>query len=484
MEEQRAQFHNVRRMAVGAALALCLVLSLAVAFSLITKKTRDLVRSSSLRAETREEGNVKITEYFDEEGELTFADNLGYAYIRVTEEGNVRLTEYFDAEGNRAKQGEGHVMMRREYDDAAGKEAVTYLDENAQPMTLKSGYAKRVITYNERNKPVSCYYYDLKDEPFVTEYYGFGQFWEYDGNDNSIVVKYQDAEGRPLVTKSGYAEMHRTFYTEGENVGRVKDECYFDETGRVMTLTNGAYGVHRDYDVFGRNTYIGYLNRDGEPMMTTDGYSVIRRTFYEDDNVETEMYYDREDRQVALLEGQYGIRKENGNIEYLDKDGETIFNLKNFLYSSPFVVIVAAAVAIVLSFVLGRRGNAVLLILYVGAIAYMTVFFRSGGESRLELRLFWAYRQFFRDPTMRKEIMDNIWLFIPLGTILYRLYPKKLILLVPVLLSVVIEVLQYVLGIGLAEVDDVISNSLGGVIGIGLGWFFTGRTGCRAVSKN
>ena len=115
-----------------------------------------------------------------------------------------------------------------------------------------------------------------------------------------------------------------------------------------------------------------------------------------------------------------------------------------------------------------RRVNYGLLVLYVLFILYMTLWDRSG-KSRAELELFWSYKQFFTSESLRQEIVNNIWLFIPLGAILCKLWPKALILIVPLVFSVAVEVVQYVTGFGLCEIDDVISNSLGGFIGFALG---------------
>lgn len=60
---------------------------------------------------------------------------------------------------------------------------------------------------------------------------------------------------------------------------------------------------------------------------------------------------------------------------------------------------------------------------------------------------------------------------------MYRLNPKKITLLIPVALSFMIEVVQLVTATGICELDDIISNGLGGCIG-----FFTCfymRSTCR-----
>ena len=56
-------------------------------------------------------------------------------------------------------------------------------------------------------------------------------------------------------------------------------------------------------------------------------------------------------------------------------------------------------------------------------------------------------------------MINNIWLFIPLGTGLYRGFQKKWALLIPFIMSVAIETTQYITGLGIAELDDVFGNN-------------------------
>ena len=55
---------------------------------------------------------------------------------------------------------------------------------------------------------------------------------------------------------------------------------------------------------------------------------------------------------------------------------------------------------------------------------------------------------------------------MPLGAALYSL-KRKWVWVLFIALSVLIEAVQYFTGIGLCEIDDVISNSMGGFIGYG-----------------
>ena len=67
---------------------------------------------------------------------------------------------------------------------------------------------------------------------------------------------------------------------------------------------------------------------------------------------------------------------------------------------------------------------------------------------------------------MRVGVINNIWLFIPLGTGLYRWFQKKWVLLIPFVMSMAIETTQYITGLGIAEFDDVFGNTMGGWIGV------------------
>ena len=94
------------------------------------------------------------------------------------------------------------------------------------------------------------------------------------------------------------------------------------------------------------------------------------------------------------------------------------------------------------------------------------------------LRPFWSYRQMFSNSGIAWQIIKNICLFIPLGSILYRIYPRKVILIIPIALSCFVEMIQLLAGTGLCELDDIISNGLGGFVG-----FYVAKLTIRAINK-
>lgn len=144
-----------------------------------------------------------------------------------------------------------------------------------------------------------------------------------------------------------------------------------------------------------------------------------------------------------------------------------------YLYNAPLIVAIVGLFLCYIAILSGRRVNLMLLTLYLLFIAFMTLMFRENRTGETNLQLFWSYRQLLYNDYLRREIFNNIWLFIPLGTILYRLYPRISVIFFVLLISGLIEISQYVFGIGLFELDDLISNCLGGMIGILIGRYFS-----------
>lgn len=140
-----------------------------------------------------------------------------------------------------------------------------------------------------------------------------------------------------------------------------------------------------------------------------------------------------------------------------------------YLYNAPLIVAFVGLLLCYIAVVSGRRINLLLLAIYILFIAFMTLMFRENRTGQANLQLFWSYRLLLHNDYLRLEIFNNIWLFVPLGTILYQLYPRISAILFILLISGLIEISQYVFGIGLFELDDLFSNCLGGMIGILIG---------------
>ena len=447
-------------------IGLFLLLTIWIVFFPDRKDYEHMVRSSSLQQVTKQTGNVTEITFVNADGTPTFADNVRYATIRRTKEGNCVREEYLDEKGEKVKQNAGHYALLREYDKWEREVRVTWLDAEGKPCVNSSGYASLVRTFDAENRAVTELYHDADGAPVETSYYGYGRSYAYDELGRQSLVTYLDHDGNAVVTGQGFAAIRRSYYTKEGMTDRVEKEFFLDAGYAPQALANGTYARRLTYDELGRRASLTCLDQQGEPMMTTEGFSAIRYTYYEDDSVRTEMYFDTAGAPVALGQGQYGVLHEGDRVTYLAEDGSEHFSLRNLLYNQPILPVLAALAFVVVSLLTGRRVNIILLVLFLGVIAYMTLLERSQSAGRTVLGLFRSYRYFFSDYTTRKEIIDNIWLFIPLGAIIYRIFPKRWIWILPLMLSIGIEGLQFLTGRGTAEVDDIISNGLGGAIGV------------------
>lgn len=133
----------------------------------------------------------------------------------------------------------------------------------------------------------------------------------------------------------------------------------------------------------------------------------------------------------------------------------------------------------------GLRYSAFLLLVeYVFLLFCSTVIFRTPGETRqYDFHPFWSYDR----PELLIENIMNVIVFIPIGMILGLLFRVKgswspngswlmvkgswlMVAIIGCGISVTIESLQFFLMRGFSELDDVMHNTLGCLIG----WFLVG----------
>ena len=427
------------------------------------------LRSSSLECVVTTEGDIQRTDYVNLEGDITYAADKHYATVIKTSSNHTLLEEYFDADGKPALQSLGYYALFREYNDKGQNFRVTYLDKEGKPVIIRLGYAILERTFNADGRVELELYYGKNGRPIDTRKLGYGCYKEYNKEGRNTLVAYINRDGDIAICEQGFAIMHRSYYEAEPNIGRVEYEFYFNANEEPISLSHGQYGVHMEYDDLGRVNVLTFLNAQGQPITTVEGFTIIRRTFYEDDSINYEFYFDINGNPVSLSEGQYGIQNINGTKIFLDVNGNRLFNLRNYLFANQLTVIMIGTIVVFVSLFFDKKMNYILIFLYIVFIIYMTLLFRESGMEKYNFDLFWSYKQFFKDVELRWEILNNIFLFIPLGTILYCIFPQKRILILPIVFSMIIEVIQLRLGIGLCEFDDIISNGFGAAIGFCVG---------------
>lgn len=115
--------------------------------------------------------------------------------------------------------------------------------------------------------------------------------------------------------------------------------------------------------------------------------------------------------------------------------------------------------------------NSVIMLVTIVAVFFITLFSREVQQSQIVLSPFSVFSLAKTYPDVYNQMVLNIVLFLPFGLSLPFCVKSKIkrpvmfVMSVSVALSMVVEILQYVFERGYSEVDDVLLNVLGALLG-------------------
>ncbi len=446
----------------------------------ITPKARkaeapDLSTSKQMSTRKVKNDSTERTDYLDDNGNIATAQDLGYATVIVSQTDHGRKESYYDDQGSPTVCKAGYMSVVSEYDDYGNIIHVIYLGKDGKPVKIRNGYASETREYNQKGQIITVRYYDVNGQPACFIGYGYGKLLVYNDEGMPYRTVYINAFSEPMMTRAGFAIVERKYYlTDGSKNGKIESEFYFDTNNTPARQQPGYYGLHKEYDEFGRESVLTYLNADGMPMIINKGYATVRKTYFDNGQVATERYYDENGDPCKLSDGQFGIKWKDGRKIYLNADGNEQLNLKTILNNHAWLIIVIAVVILFLAVLANKKINLIILTVYLFAIIYLTLISRSGLTTQSNIKIIQTFRRMLYDSETRAGVLKNIWLFIPLGAVLFRLNPNKKTLLVPIALSIIIEMIQYMTGIGYCDLSDVFCNGIGGLIGYILAGIMTG----------
>ena len=426
--------------------------------------------ASELSIRETVDGRVTSTSYVNPAGLITDAIDMGYATVCRMRDDNDRVVEerYLDASGNPVARYDDYYGLSYGYDETST--VITYLDAEGNPEKRSVGYTTIVRTQAD-GRAYDDFYYDLNGQQVQCSGGYYGIHYEYNAEGQSTSLIFLDEDGHAVCISSGYAI--KTYQRDGN--GTVVIEQFFDAEGNPARSLLGQYGELYQRDAQGYIGQITYLDADGNPAPTNAGYTILKRTYHRDGTADTDMYFDADGNPKALSKGQYGIKRSGKVNLLLDKNGHVMRCVDNILNRFPFMVVIFGCVICLLILVLPKKMSIFLTAAYVVFILYETLMFRETGEAKTNFVLFSYAGKFLKEQSVRVGVINNIWLFIPLGTGLYRSFQKKWVLLIPFVMSVAIETTQYITGLGIAEFDDVFGNTMGGWIGVLTAWAWLNR---------
>ncbi|MFQ9004733.1 VanZ family protein [Hominenteromicrobium mulieris] len=426
--------------------------------------------ASELSIRETVDGSVTSTSYVNSDGVITDAIDMGYATMCRMQDDSGRVVEecYFDANGDPVARYGDHYGVSYEYDETGT--VITYHDAEGNPIMCNGGYSTIVRTLVD-GRESDDFYYDLNRQQVQCSggYYGTHREFNTEGQNTSLT--FFDKDGHAVSSSSGYAI--KTYQRDMD--GTIVSEQYFDTEGNPVRSLLGQYDESYKRNEQGYIGQITYLDADGNPAPTNAGYTILKRTYHRDGTADTDMYFDANGNPMVLSKGQYGTKRSGKVNLLLDRNGNVMLCVDNLLNGFPCMVVVFGCVVCLLMIVLPKSLSVVLTIVYVAFILYETLMFRESGDARTNFVLFSYAGKFLKEQSVRVGVINNIWLFIPLGTGLYRWFQKKWVLLIPFVMSVAIETTQYITGLGIAEFDDVFGNTMGGWIGVLVAWTWLSR---------
>ena len=173
-------------------------------------------------------------DFVDAHGNLTEAEDKGYATVKYTYEGKTLMrTAYYDAEGRLTNTAGGwaEIVLKRNGQNKVTRQ--TYRDRDGAIVPGPEGWAQ-----------------------MESDYYG----------KLPKSTRYLDAEGQPFRSDTQYASYEIEYKINGNRYTRMS-ETYLDADGRKMNGPDGWATVIYDRlpnDVVWRTAYYG---ADGEPMV-------------------------------------------------------------------------------------------------------------------------------------------------------------------------------------------------------------------------
>ena len=120
-----------------------------------------------------------------------------------------------------------------------------------------------------------------------------------------------------------------------------------------------------------------------------------------------------------------------------------------------------------------KKSQMICFLVYFGVVLYLTVFMRIGSvDTSIITTPFDDLKNAiqYREPELIRHMVYNILMFIPFGYLIPAMNPMRLrkvsfALLGGIMTSTVIEGVQMIFSLGQSDIDDIIANSIGAVIG-------------------
>lgn len=225
-------------------------------------------------------------------GKNFFYDNAGY----------VSRIEYYGADGGLINNSMRYAAVTYEYDNAAENLCkICYYNEEEALVITEYGYAQEVRSYNGRGFLTSCSYFDAAEQPVRGPYRFHKIEIVPDAMGRDIVSTYLDTDGSLILTTEHYAKRVKQYNEQG----LTADEFYYGENEQPNLSVEGSYHVHYEYDTRGNLTEISHYGLDDRLIFSSNGYAIMRLTYYGDELQKSESYFGIDKEPILGKEGYH-----------------------------------------------------------------------------------------------------------------------------------------------------------------------------------
>lgn len=257
---------------------------------------------------------------FTEEGVELEIDSVSYrrspeydAHEKTDSKGRVIRAEYYDLEGNPYEISKGYYGCEYAYNDKDLPIMQRYLGRDFGPVLTKDGYAEVHREYNLNKEITNVSYYGVDGEAIELPDGYHSVEREYDFSKNLVSECYYDLEGKPTLWNNAYFKYIKSFNEDNRWI-RIE---YYDTDKNLILQKEGYAIVERDYDEAGNVTEQRYYGIQNEPVLYNERYHKYRDEFNEKKQCIKELYYGTDGEPILQSGGYYGYERsydDAGNV--------------------------------------------------------------------------------------------------------------------------------------------------------------------------
>lgn len=216
---------------------------------------------------------------------------------------------------------EGYIQ---DYNDWGQVEWVTYVDDNRNPIIGLNGYSTVNYVYDKYGNIIREYYTDTEGN-LVTNKDGYaGYEKKYDFKNREVSLVRIDTNGEPTEIPDGYTEK-RTKYGI-----REKTYSYYDSKGNPVMTSEGYSILRCSYDKNNRLIREEYFDEIAAPYIKPAGYTGVEYRYNDEWQISKMIYLDEKENPINRIDGYSSVKwvnnEETGarDVSFYDLSGREI----------------------------------------------------------------------------------------------------------------------------------------------------------------